>query len=563
MKDYERLISCAQGKEKADTVFKNGRVVDVFSGRIREADVAVCGGYIAGVGKYSGLSEIDLGGAFLCPGFIDAHMHFESAMSRPEKTVRLCAESGTLCFIADPHEAANVCGAAGIGYMLEHTEDVPADVYIMIPSCVPSLPTERSGAVIEARDMDRYLSEPRVLGLAEMMNCPGVLALDPAVLAKIRLFRGRPVDGHIGEMPDPQIAGLAAAGICSDHECCDFESALRQISAGMYVHIRQGSAARNLRDIVTGIVASGVDTSRFCFCTDDKDVEQIVSSGHIVENLRESVELGLDPVDAVRMASLNAACCYGLNDIGAIAPGRKANFVAVSDLKGFEVRDVYYMGVSVRDWDCGAPRPVDESLKKTVNIKEFSDSALEMKVGGGLSPVIELLPGQILTKLVYARLPEKDGLFVPGGGYSKAAIFERHHATGKIGLAAVRGFGIRGGAAATTVAHDSHNLLCIGDNDRDMLTAVRELIRLGGGCCLAENGAPVCTLPLPIMGLMSESEPEEVARLASEFKEKARKAGVGENIDPLMTMSFLSLPVIPQARITPDGVFDSLKMELI
>ncbi len=554
----KRSINEAAGKQKADKVFKNARAVNVFSGEILKADIAVCGDTIVGVGAYKGETEIDLGGKIVIPGLIDAHLHLESAAARPEETILLCMKSGTLGFIADPHEAANVSGCVGIDYMLDATANLPADVFMMIPSCVPSIPSEDNGGILDAEMMKKYFDNPRVLGLAEVMDIPAVINGDKAMADKLKLFSNRIIDGHAGEKDDKEIAACRVAGIETDHECCDIDSAIRQLRTGFWVLIREGSAAHNLEAIVKGILDKNLPTERFCFCTDDKHIADIKREGHIIANIRKAVALGMDPVTAVKMATINPAACYGLKEIGAIAPGRKANFIVVEDLKDFKIRDVYYHGEHISDTSA-KNKQVPTALKKTINIAKVSASQLRLEGSEQKVPVICLVPGQILTEREDVVLPCNDGIFIPDRIYNKVAVFERHKATGKVGVAALKGFGIENGAIASTVAHDSHNLIVAGDNDRDMLLAVSMLIEKQGGYVLVKNGKVINAVGLEIMGLMPMADADFVQNEIARLKKNAHQMGVNADIDPLVTLSFLSLPVIPELRITTRGLYDAVR----
>ncbi len=559
---YQISLNAALGKQKADKVFCNARVVNVFTGEILKADIAVCGDTIVGVGDYKGETEIDLGGKIVIPGLIDAHLHLESAAGRPEETVLLCAKSGTLGFIIDPHEAANVAGCAGIDYMLDATSDLPADVFMMLPSCVPSIPTEDNGGIFDAEMMKRYLNNPRVLGLGEVMDIPAVINGDKAMGEKLCLFSNRVIDGHAGEKSDKEIAACRLAGIETDHECCDIDSAVRQLRAGFWVFIREGSAARNLDALVKGIVEKKLPTERFCFCTDDKHVADIKREGQLIANLRKAVALGLDPVTAIKMATINPAACYGLKEIGAIAPGKKANFVVVEDLKDFKIKDVYYHGESILQQEAKKLQ-VPTALKKTVNIARVNASQLRYETGSEKSPVICIVPGQILTEREEVVLPHTNGFFAADRIYNKVAVFERHKATGNVGVAALKGFGIEDGAIAATVAHDSHNLIVAGDNDRDMLVAVSALIEQQGGYALVKNGKIINLVGLEIMGLMPMSNADFVQGEITRLIKNAHEMGVNAGIDPLVTLSFLSLPVIPEIRITTRGIYDAVQSKYI
>lgn len=551
-------MSAALGKTKADLVIKGGTVVNVFTGELVEADVAVCGDKIVGVGSYEGISEVDAAGKYVCPGFIDAHLHLESVLVDPAALVNSAVAAGTTTFIADPHEAANVSGPAGIDFMLERTDSLSANVYFMLPSCVPATAGEHNGFVFDAGSMAPYLANPRVLGLGEVMDCRAVLDGDAGLHRKLDLFAGRVKDGHAGFLSEREFSAYTFAGISTDHECVDYETARAEVRAGAYVHIREGSAAKNLAAIISGIVKDGLDTRRFCFCTDDRHIDDIVETGHISANIRKSVALGLDPVKAVQIATINAAQCYNLPHLGALAPGRQADILILPDLSSFSPEAVYHKGRRIgasngRD----LPKIAENSaLRHTVNIKKPTPADLSLRAGER-NAVIALQDGQITTALLFEPLPrDKNNIFTPDSVYSKAVVIERHKKTGLVGLGAVKNFGICGGAIATTFSHDSHNIVAVGDNDRDILLAVSELERMQGGYALVENGAVCKTLPLPIMGLVGELDYMQVKKALAEISAKALDMGVNPGIDVFTTLSFLPLPVLPEARITPAGTLD-------
>ena len=554
---FDRALSLvAQGLQKAELVFKNGTVVNVFTGELLKADVAVHHGVIAGVGRYDGETELDVTGKVICPGFIDAHLHLESTMVTPDELIAGAVKSGTTTFIVDPHEAANVVGCAGIDYILDRTEGLDANVYIMMPSCVPATDFEDNGCTLGAAQMKPYLSHPRVLGLGEVMDCGKVFAADEGMRRKLELFAGRVIDGHAGYLTDEQIAAYRMAGVMTDHECCSYERALQELRAGMQIHIRQGSGAKNLEKIVQGIVESGIVTDGFCFCTDDKHIEEIEREGHISTCVRMAIALGMDAVTAVRIATVNAARCYRLTRLGAVAPHYQADLLVLDDLATVKIDSVWHRGKRVSGPVKKPNLPENSPLLRTVHVAPAGQDALRLALTADLSPVIGVRDGQIVTDHFTEKLPCEDGCFVPRDGYNKLAIFERHKASGKIGLAAVRNFGIRGGAIASTVGHDSHNLLVIGDNDEDMLLAVEELKACGGGFALTAGGRTVGCLPLPVMGLISEAGHEAVGAKLAELIAAARRLGVNPNIDPFVTMSFLALPVIPHLRVTTRGLYD-------
>ncbi|MGM9616485.1 adenine deaminase [Butyricicoccus sp.] len=562
--NFSALAAAARGDVPAELVLRGGNVVNVFTGEIIKTSVAVTNGTIVGIGdQYVGEQEIDLTGKYLCPGFIDGHIHLESTMVTPSELVEQAVKCGTTTYIVDPHEAANVSGAAGIDYILDETEDVPANVYVMMPSCVPSLPFEDNGCTFDAKEMQKYLANPRVLGLGEVMDYVSTVSAAPAMAEKLALFDGRPKDGHAPGLSGNELNAYVLAGITNDHECSSFDEVMEKRRLGMHIHVREGSAARNLEPIVKGIVENGQDVSGFSFCTDDKHIEDIHTEGHIDHCIRKAIACGMKPVDAIRMATIHTAQQYGLqHQLGAIAPGMQADFVVLDDLEAVAVSRVFHSGADVSGFHAQPKLPMDSPLRQTVHCLPVQPEQLQVPVGD-TSPVIRVIPNEIVTGHDTARLPQQNGLFVPNGEYSKIAVVERHHNTGKVGVGAVSGFGIRGGAIASTVAHDSHNLSVIGDNDGDMLLAIEHLRKIGGGYTLVENGNILYTVPLPIMGLMSDAGFDNVQTELSAMIVKAHEMGVPEGVSPLILLSFLALPVIPSLRITPRGLFDVEQMQFI
>ncbi|MDD6612443.1 MAG: adenine deaminase [Clostridiales bacterium] len=562
--NFSQLAAVARGDVPAELVFRGGNVVNVFTGEIMKTSVAVTHGTIVGVGdQYVGEREIDLTGKYLCPGFIDGHIHLESTMVTPSELVEQAVQCGTTTYIVDPHEAANVSGADGIDYILEETEDVPANVYVMMPSCVPSLPFEDNGCTFDAAEMQKYLDHPRVLGLGEVMDYVSTVSAAPMMAEKLALFDGMPKDGHAPGLSGKALNAYVLAGITNDHECSCFGEVMEKRRLGMHIHVREGSAARNLEPIVKGIVETGQDVSGFSFCTDDKHIEDIHAEGHIDHCVRKAIACGMQPVDAIRMATIHTAQHYGLqHQLGAIAPGMQADFVVLDDLEAVTVSRVFHKGMDVAGFHAQPRLPMDSPLRQTVHCLPVQPEQLQLPAGES-SPVIRVIPNEIVTGHDTVRLPQENGLFVPNGEYSKIAVVERHHNTGKVGTGAVSGFGIHGGAIASTVAHDSHNLSVIGDNDRDMLLAIEHLRKIGGGYTLVEQGKILHTVPLPIMGLMSDAGFDSVQAELSAMIAKAHAMGVPAGVSPLILLSFLALPVIPSLRITPRGLFDVEQMQFI
>ena len=556
---YRKYSQMARGLEKAELVFKNGRVFSSGTGEFIEGDVAVADGIVIGVGTYEGETEIDLDGKVICPGFIDSHLHLESTLVTPGELVRQAAQCGTTTFIVDPHESANVSGTDGIDYILDQTEDAPANVYVMMPSCVPATHVDDNGCTLTAGKMKGYLDHPRILGLGEVMDAPSVINGSIAMHEKLRLFQDRVKDGHAPFLAPGDLAAYVLGGIDTDHECVDYEYAMAEARNGMQVLIREGSAARNLDAIVKGIVEHHTDTSSFCFCTDDKHIEEIRKEGHINYNVKRAVQLGLPVEKALQMATIQPARCYGLYQLGMIAPGRQADFVILDNVTDLNVVDVYHCGKRVIRDEKVEVKPCPPHLKNTVHVSGFSEERLKLKHPGGKAHVIQMLEKQIVTSNVVEEVPWKvlDGekYFVPDGEYQKIAVIERHKNTGKMGVGIVKGYGIRGGAIASSVSHDSHNIIVVGDNDRDMALAVKEMMRTQGGYTLVRDGEIYGTLPLPVMGLMSDAGYESVNEALAKMIPKAHEMGVKDGFDPFITLSFMALPVIPEIRITPRGIY--------
>lgn len=469
------------------------------------------------------------------------------------------AQCGTTTFIVDPHESANVSGTDGIDYILDQTEDAPANVYVMMPSCVPATHVDDNGCILTAGKMKGYLEHPRILGLGEVMDAPSVINGSVAMHEKLQLFQDRVKDGHAPFLASGDLAAYVLGGIDTDHECVDYEYAMAEARNGMQVLIREGSAARNLDAIVKGIVEHHTDTSGFCFCTDDKHIEEIRKEGHINYNVKRAVQLGLPVEKALQMATIQPARCYGLYRLGMIAPGRQADFVILDNVADLNVVDVYHCGKKIIKDEKAELKPCPPYLKNTVHVSGFSEERLKLKHPGTKARVIQMLEKQIVTRDVLEEVPwiESDGekYFAPDGEYQKIAVIERHKNTGKMGVGIIKGYGIRGGAIASSVSHDSHNIIVVGDNDRDMAVAVKEMMRTQGGYTLVCNGEIYGTLPLPVMGLMSDAGYESVNEALAKMIPKAHEMGVKEGFDPFITLSFMALPVIPEIRITPRGIY--------
>lgn len=560
------LVDVAAGRAKAQMVFKNANLINVFTGEIYKADVAVHDGYIAGIGEYHGAIELDMEGKYLCPGFMDGHVHIESAMVTPGEFAKAVAVRGTTGIIADPHEIANVKGIAGIRYMLEGTENVPIDVYIMLPSCVPATPFENAGSVLKAEDLFEIINHPRILGLGELMDFPNVVNCEKSIINKIVLCKNanKFIDGHGPMIRDKDLNAYIAAGVRTEHECTGAEEAAERLRLGMHIMLREGSAARNVIDLLPALNSSSIN--RCLFCTDDRHPEDILKDGHIDNNIRIAIRHGVDPVKAIQMATLNVARCYNLERVGGIAPGYKADLVVLNDLEKVEVYQVYKHGRLVARegkalFDIKSVN--DSKMRNSVNIKPLKEDCFKLKHRGDEMRVIGVLPHSLITKDLRRRVSLADGKYYTADGEHllKIAVIERHHATGNIGLGLVEGLGLKNGAIASTVAHDSHNIVVIGDRDEDMRAAVEHLQEIGGGIAVASGGAVRKSLLLPIGGLMSDLSLEQLQDKLVEMLNIAYDMGVSRDYDPFMTLAFLALPVIPALKITDLGLFDVINFK--
>ena len=557
------IIDVAAGRCKADLVLKNATYVNVFSGELETRDIAVAEGLIVGLGSYEGLEEVDMTGRIVCPGFLDAHIHLESSLVSPVEFARAVIPHGTTTVITDPHEITNVMGTDGIDYMLAATEDLPVDVRFMIPSCVPASPLDESGADLDYRDVDSFFTHPRVQGLAEMMNFPGIIAADGRTVSKIVASQAhhKKIDGHAPGLRGNDLNAYISAGVYSDHECADMEDAMEKLRLGQFIMIREGTAARNLEALMD-LIKSPKLFDRCMFCTDDKHPNDLLEKGHIDYICREAVRLGADPIQVVQVACLHAARYFLLNNRGAIAPGYLADFAIVEDLKDFHVVTVYKKGQRVyhegQVADIPAPQiPVhlEEAAHNTFHLPRLTAQMFQNTRQRG---VIGMIPGQIITEdKGYANAVDTQQDIL------KMAVIERHKNTGHIGIGYLSGYGLKEGAVATSVSHDSHNIICVGTNDEDMAFAANRIAENHGGIVVVKDGQVLAELPLEIAGLMSDKPLPEVNDLLENAKAAAYTLGVGKQIDPFMTLSFMSLPVIPTLRLTTRGVVDVMTQQYI
>ena len=564
------IINVARGLEKADLVIKNANIVNVLSEEIYKGDIAIVDGVIAGIGEnYSGEKEIDVNGAFVSPSFIDGHVHLESAMMLPKEFASVVLPAGTTTVIIDPHEISNVLGLHGISFMHEAVKNLPMDVYTMLPSCVPATPFETSGFDLNSYDLSLLIDKPWVLGLAEMMNFPGVLNLDNNVMAKLELAKSKEkrIDGHAPYLSGKDLCAYVASGVKSDHECTTPEEAIERIRLGMYVMIREGTAAKDLDALLP--VLKNCNTRKCIFVTDDRHPSDLKE--HINGMVRRAVEAGVDPIKAIQVASLNTAEYFGLQNLGAIAPGYKADLLVLPDLKSFKPDIVMKNGnVIAHNGKLAIEIPQGEALavRNSVNVRWITPDDFKISVNEPDGKIgvkaLEVIPHQLITKSIETEALVEDGNAISNieNDTLKICVIERHRATGNIGKGFVKGFNLKCGAIASTVAHDSHNMIVIGTNDADMYTAAVALIKCKGGKVVVKDGEIISELALPIAGLMSDREFDYVVDKCEELNQAAHSIGCELN-DPFMTMGFLSLPVIPELKITDKGVLDTNKFDFI
>ncbi len=579
--DLRKMMDVASGRRKASLVLKGGTVVNVFTEKTEVADIAIEDGYIAGIGDYEGEHNVDLSGRYICPGFIDGHIHIESAMVSPPEFEKAVLPHGTTAVIADPHEIGNVAGCQGIDYMLETTKDLDLDVFIMMPSCVPATALDESGAVLGPEDLKPYYDNPRVLGLAEVMNSLGVVAGMDDLMGKLSDAgsRGMVIDGHAPFLEGNGLNAYVCAGVLSDHECSDIDEALKKLGRGQYIMIREGTAARNLEALMPLFAAPYYE--RCMLVTDDKHPGDLISMGHIDYIIRKAVSLGADPIKAIKMGTLHSARYFGLKDRGAVMPGLRADLAVLEDLKDFRVLAVYKDGKLAAEKGVCIQEKEDKSRElasafprvfDSFHLDEITLKDLELEKKGTMQRVIQFQPHELLTQERILPWPDDDTAAAQGHRAQgvdlnedivKAAVFERHLHTGHTGIGFIGGYGLKKGAVATSVAHDSHNLIVIGTNDRDMVLAANAVRKNKGGLAVAVDGQVTGELALPIGGIMTQASVYEVESQLEKLKEQTRKLGISEDIDAFMTLAFVSLPVIPKLRINSYGVIDVDRQEVV
>jgi len=563
--NLKELISVARGEIPADLLLKNARIVNTFIGEIEQADVAIYGDRIAGVGDYGKAREIiDLQGRFLAPGLINGHTHIESSMLHPARYAQAVVPRGTLAVVTDLHEIANVCGSEGIKFVTDLARKLPLDMLFMAPSCVPATHLETSGARISSKEVKKILAHPNIIGLGEMMNFPGVVSGDEDVLKKISASKGKVIDGHAPGLTGKELNAYLSAGILSDHESTTLEEGKEKLRRGMYLMIREGSSEKNM-DALLPLVTD--NTYKRCFfVVDDRSCTDLLREGDIDAVVRKAIDRGLEPVRAIQMATINAAEYFRLHDRGGIGPGYIANLITITDLAKLEIDMVFYQGKLVaREGKPLFPLPpVTLELRDTVRIKPIMGKSLKIAAADETYPVIEIVPGQIVTKKAMEKMKIVDGTVMPDleRDILKLVVVERHKASGNIGLGLVKGFGLKKGALASSVAHDSHNIIAVGTNDFDVLKAIEEINRLQGGLVVCANLEILASLPLPIAGLLS---PEPLEVVVSQYEQVEKAAASLGNLPPapFAILSFLALPVIPELRLTDLGLVDVVEFKLL
>lgn len=572
-KTLSRRIAAGRGEIPADLVLKNARIINVFTLETETADVAVSDGTIVGVGQYTGKTEVDLHGSYVCPGLIDGHIHIESSILCGPAFEQAVLPHGTTAVITDPHEISNVAGTDGLDFMLETTKDLTLSVYFMLPSCVPATGLDESGAVLDAEQLRPYYQNPRVLGLAEMMNAYGTVRSDAGILQKICdcANAGKNVDGHAPFLSGKDLNAYCTAGVASDHECSAIDEAMEKLRRGQYIMVREGTAAKNMDALLPLFREPYCD--RCMLVTDDKHPGDLLRSGHIDASIRKAIAAGVDPAVAVKMATLVPAQYFGLKHHGAVAPGYAADLIVVSDLEHFTVEQVYKNGVLAAEHGkvlSPAPLVIDTArfarVMDSFSMDEITPRDLELKETGEHERVIWLMNNELLTEERIVPFRQHPGT-APGVDVAnkivKLAVFERHHRTGHMGLGFLGNYSLQCGAVASSIAHDSHNLIIAGTNDADMMLAGNTVRRNRGGLAFVVNGQVIGELALPVAGLMSTGSVEAMMEKVQSLKDALKAYGIAEGIDPFMTLAFVSLPVIPQLRLTTHGVVDAAQQKIV
>ncbi|APC41454.1 adenine deaminase [Clostridium estertheticum] len=561
MEQVKKNIDVAMGRIKADLVLKNARFINVFTQEVDRGDIAIVAGIIIGIGEYSGNLEINCSDLYVAPGFIDAHVHIESSMIMPKQFGEVVIKKGITTIIADPHEIANVEGIEGVKAMIESSKEAPIDIFFMLPSCVPATKFEDSGYVLNAEDLKELIDNNCVLGLGEVMDVPSVVNKDDELLKKIDMAKNKHIDGHCPSISPSGLNACISCGIKTDHECNNVKDALLKVSRGMYVMLREGSAAKNLKAVLPSV--NNRNYGRFLYCSDDRHIDDLLERGSIDNCIRLSIKQGLNPIKAFIMASYNAAKCYDLHDRGAIAPGYKADLVIFEELKGLNILKVIKNGKEYKELPDKKRSKLN--IKSSMHMEFIKSEIFKVESRTPTVNVIKLIPNSLETKLVQRKTANVDGYIkrIIDKDVLKIAVFERHHNTGKHFTSFIEGLGLKNCSIAQTIAHDSHNVIVVGDNEKDMEVAVNTLISIGGGIAMVSEGKVIAQLILPIGGIMTFEAPYMVAENLKRLSRMARAFGVRPEYDPFISLSFMTLPVIPEVKITARGLFDYNKFRFI
>ncbi|EPZ38847.1 adenine deaminase [Anoxybacillus ayderensis] len=563
-------LAVASKRQRADIVIKNGKIVDVFTHNVIEEDIAIVDGKIVGIGKYEGHTIIDAQGKYVCPGLIDGHVHIESSMVTPSEFARVVVPHGVTTVITDPHEIANVAGTKGIEFMLNDSNNIPLDVYVMLPSCVPATAFEHAGATLHAEHLAPFFSHPRVLGLAEVMDYPSLLHGKQQMLAKLTAAReaGKLIDGHLAGLDETAVNVYRSANVHTDHECVTVHEALARVQRGMYVLIREGSVAKDLHKLLPAV--NTYNARRFLFCTDDKHIDELVTDGSIDNHIRLAIQAGMEPITAIQMATLHAAECYRLYMKGAIAPGYDADFLLVEDLQSFSITHVYKKGVLVAEngratFSVTKATAIDQTIAQSVHTKKVTKEDVQIPfTRGKQANVIQIIPNHLHTKRLMTEVDVEHGVFQPSveRDLLKLVVVERHRGLG-VGVGIVNGFQLKKGAIASSIAHDSHNIIATGTNDDDIINAIEHIKHINGGLVVVDNGHVLADLPLEIGGLMTAKTYEEVLGRLQTIHNALTTIGASEQFNPFITLAFLALPVIPELKLTDQGLFDVSTFQFI
>lgn len=548
-------------KMKADLIIKNAKVIDIFQNRIIDGNIAIKDGLFIGVGDYEdGDKIIDAKGNYVSPTMTDGHVHIESSMVSPAEFLKCLVARGVSTIIADPHEITNVCGLDGIKYIIDEVKDLPVNVYIMLPSCVPATPFETSGAILKAKDYDEIIKDKHILGLGELMDFVGTVNRDKDIMDKIKLAKDNNmvIDGHAPMLSGKALDDYVLAGVNTDHECSTVEEMQEKIQRGMYIQLREGTAAKNLEELLKGVTPYNIN--RCFFCTDDRHPEDLLKDGSVDNNVRKAIKLGMEPLNALKMATINPVECYKLEKLGAIAPGYKADFFIFEDLEDIQAKEVFLSGEKIAENGktiVDFPQKLSSKVLSKMKVNEVSSKDLNLKLNKNKVNIIQMQKDSLLTKKVVREVEIEDNHFkYSDDDIKKIAVIERHTGKSTIAIGLIEGYDIKNGAIGTTIAHDSHNMIVIGDNDDDMVCVINKIREMGGGMAISSNSEIIDCLKLDIAGIMSSDSIEDVEKNMKRLLKNARKLGIKEGIDPFMTMGFMALPVIPEIKITDKGLFD-------